>query len=330
MQYKSLAVKLWESLVEAGLQPIARRRLKDMEMLARFDLQRAKYHQVCDTLLNSVTGSASDSVGYDWTGWAANVRQSFSNGVPLGFLSHPILAHTMVNARKRGVSITENKLSWIKNVYDEDKIKLILKEDYIGLPTITNMFFMTSANRTHHLCHLALYKKLAGSDFWDCPSIIEWGGGYGDMARIVRRMNPAVTYTIIDLPEMLALQYVYLSSIFGEKEVNMILTHHDNIQSGRINLISSLSLQEHDKLRSEGFLSTWALNESPKSDQLMVLERDFFQATHILMAVMNNENNFIRDQLIVSDDPQDFKTIKYSVNPPSAFSLGKGNEYWFK
>jgi hypothetical protein len=39
---------------------------------------------------------------------------------------------------------------------------------------------------------------------------------------MAKKINPTCTYVIIDLPESSALQFVYLTSIFGKDEVNFI------------------------------------------------------------------------------------------------------------
>ena len=36
------------------------------------------------------------------------------------------------------------------------------------------------------------------------------------MARILRKLNPNFTYVLVDLPELGALQYIYLYSVTGE------------------------------------------------------------------------------------------------------------------
>ena len=199
------------------------------------------------------------------------------------------------------------------------------------MPTVTSILYLTSANCSHHAYHLAQYKKMIGIDFWNCDSIIEWGGGNGSKNKIVRRMRPELTYIIIDLPELLALQYVYLTSIFGVDAVNVISSNAEIIK-GKISLISSHSSywKESSNLKCEGFLSTWALTESPENDQIRVLKTAFFNAKHILMASMNNENNFMRYNINFSDNKNNPVSVKHVLNVPTGLGIGDGNEYWFQ
>ncbi len=106
-------------------------------------------------------------------------------------------------------------------------------------------------------------------------------------------MNPKCTYIIMDLPELSALQYVYLSSIFGQGEVNFI-TKNIEIEEGKINLISSDYFMSQDKeINTDTFISNWALTESGEDYQNYVLGKKFFSAENILVACIDDRNNYI-------------------------------------
>ena len=310
----------WEYFAELALRFIARPKIKDKKALKRFFQLKGEYSRVCAMFLPNRTGSVSDSVGYNWAEWATKIRSAFQKEVPLGFLSHPTIVRTMVYRKQRGVLATRKKILTVEFVYGKSIARCLLKEDYIGLPTISNLPFLTSANRAHHAFHLARYKEITGVNFWDCSSIIEWGGGYGNMACIIRKMNPGITYIVIDLPEILSLQYVYLGSIFGNNSINIV--NHD-IVNGKINLVSTQTTMEKGvPLKCDGFLSTWALTESPKSDQLSVIERNFFDAKRVLMASRIDDNNLIRNHISTSK--------LQTISVPTGFGIDKKHQYWFK
>jgi hypothetical protein len=108
---------------------------------------------------------------------------------------------------------------------------------------------------------------------------------------MVKQINPKCTYIIMDLPELSVLQYVYLSSIFGQNEVNFI-TKNLEIEEGKINLISSDYFMSLDKeIKTDTFISNWALTESGKDYQNYVLGKKFFSAENILVACTDDENN---------------------------------------
>ena len=126
-------------------------------------------------------------------------------------------------------------------------------------------------------------------------TIVEWGGGYGNMARIIRRMNPSITYIIVDLPELLSLQYVYLGSLEGADIINIITSVKDVVVAGKINLISSeLLLAGQFQLNCHAFISTWALTECPEYIQQFVSDKSFFSAKDVFIASRIDENNHLR------------------------------------
>jgi hypothetical protein len=314
----------WEHIYELALQVTVRTRLKNSQQLQRFDKLRGQYSRICDNLLDGTQGSQALSEGYDWTGWAGEIRKRFNDGVPLGFLSYPTISATMVFGGSRSIRLTQELVKIVEEAFGEEVTSTLLKEDYIGLPTISDAGYLTSANRCHHARHLATYSIETKSKFWDCNSIIEWGGGYGNMARIARRMNPSLTYIIIDLPELLALQNVYLGCIEGEDKLNIVMPGKSaQILPGKINLMTSQVAASMGKnLRADGFMSTWAITESPADAQEFVLNSRLFGAQKVLLASLLNQNNILAkhvDELRLTRIP-----VSTSNDP------GANHEYWFR
>ncbi len=314
----------WEHIYELALKIAVRPRLKNSQQLQRFDAVRGRYSEVCNRLLNGAQGSHAVSEGYDWTELAGSVRHAFRDGVPLGFLAHSTLSFTMVFARRRGIRLTHRMLNDVVRVFGKEVTSNLLLEDYIGLPTITSAAYMTSANRCHHASHLSIYSQERKRHFWDCASIIEWGGGYGNMARIIRRMNPSVTYTIIDLPELLALQYIYLSSVDGEGNVHVVQPNiTPQLAPGKINLLSSQeAVSKGGGLRCDSFISTWAITECPRNTQKFVRGNEFFGARSLFLGSLIDESNYLTDSLA---------GIGLSrITVPTSRGVGQGHEYWLR
>ena len=133
----------WEHLLEFVLQIVARPRLKDDQQLQRFNSVRERYSEICDILLSGSEGVRLGAEGYDWSGWAGQVRQSFRDGVPLGFLRQSTLGKTMVFARRRGIRATRQRVQLVSDVFGPKTAATMVEEDYIGLPTITSVQYMT-------------------------------------------------------------------------------------------------------------------------------------------------------------------------------------------
>ncbi|GAF68893.1 unnamed protein product, partial [marine sediment metagenome] len=114
---------------------------------------------------------------------------------------------------------------------------------------------------------------------------------------LVRRCNPKCTYAIVDLPEMCALQYVYLSTLL-ENEVHLVSDAEPEIISGKVNIIPvGLIMSGNTLIEAEGFLSTWALTESPQEQQAFVCESRFFGAKTALLAYADDSRNHVKAHL---------------------------------
>jgi len=295
-------------------------KMNNQNKYEKFDKLSFEYEKICKQFVISKDDFDKSSIGYDWGSWAGKIRQAFQHQVPNNFLSEPLISFTMVYKRFRGIKDTQQRLEFAREYILEEQLKYLLEEDSIGNPIISNSEYKTSSNRTYHSAHLAMYKKISGHYFWDTESIIEFGGGYGNMCRVIKKANPSVTYTIIDLPELLALQYIYLASLIGENEINIVNESNMKISPNKINLISSEFLyKENMSLDADSFISTWALSESPYYLQKYVVNNDFFKTKNLLLASLSDENNLLKEIM-------NFHNIE-KVNVP----LLKGNhEYWIK
>lgn len=170
--------------------------------------------------------------------------------------------------------------------------KNIVKEDLIGgpklLPEPNNS---TSHNNIHHLYHQVYFEKTANIDPSKINSIIEWGGGYGNFAKLWMRrfskLNPKLSYTIIDSSLFIAIQWLYLSSILGKESVNIVTIDNPDIIEGKINLVP-LAVLKKTKMSCDLFVSTWGLSESAKEAQDYVVSKRWFGAKHLLIGFQDS------------------------------------------
>lgn len=295
-----------------------RPRLKDNLVQNRFAKINTQYAKVLSRF-DSIKELDRSSDGYSWDSWTGKIRDAFKNGVSTNFLANRLISFTMVfGGRSLDIDSTKKRISSCREILGDATTKQLLLEDYVGLPIISDAKFMTSANRAHHSCHLAYFYKLTGKQIWHVNTIIEWGGGYGSMARIIRRMNPNLTYIIVDLPELLSLEYVYLGSIEGVDKINIITSNKDHVITGSINLISSeLLLTEQIQINCDAFISTWALTECPKYIQKFVHGKYFFSAKDVFIASCIDENNHLRKL-----------ANQNIINRVAVPDLNGNNEYW--
>jgi hypothetical protein len=216
-----------------------------------------------------------------WTEFSEILAKYFLHQFDSSFLRHPTIIRTMF--LYRGGKMQADQLKFLRLLFTETDLRSVLIENRLGNPYITNFEFLTSHNSIHHLYHIARYQQATHKRLTTINSVVEFGGGYGNLARMVKSINPHMTYNIVDLPIMSALQFTYLGTLFGQSKVTMV-TGNAKPAAGKINLIPLPFVDRLDDGASELFISTWALSESTIPAQEYVAARKFFGATRMLVA----------------------------------------------
>ena len=198
------------------------------------------------------------------------------------FLRNRLVAETMVSSDCG--PLLQQELAILEHEMSGERLKLLLEEDYVGNPRLVSSNYLTSHNSIHHLCHLATFVKKTHARLDEIRTVVEWGGGYGNLSKLFRRLSPAThTYIIIDTPLFSCVQWLYLSTILGVDRVRLLQDPRDGIHSGQINLLPVCFLDHHE-LSADLFVSTWALSESSELSQDYVAAREWFKSRHLLIA----------------------------------------------
>lgn len=208
------------------------------------------------------------------------------------FLKNEVIKKTMFLST--GGKWQSIQISYLKSIVDKEKLKELLQEDCVGHPTITSYKYKTSHNLIHHLYHLFKFQSETDISLDTVNTVVEFGGGYGSMCRLMKRINLNSTYVIIDLPIFSFIQLYYLKEIYGEREVNIILSDKDNIISNKINLIP-IDERLVDKIKTikpDLFMATWSLSEANKYAQDYIYTSNFFDAKSILVAYQKTSEQF--------------------------------------
>lgn len=220
-----------------------------------------------------------------WKKFNSRVEKSLLPIPPFSFLNDPTIMLSMFATA--GGSWMRKELNFLEEKMGRGKLKEILKEDYVGDPLLLNYSYLTSHTAIHHLYCFIKFITATNAKLDNLNTIVEWGGGYGSLVRLLKRLKPKTTYIIIDTPLFSCLQWLYLSTIFGEKEVNLLTSPKDKIIKNKINLLS-LSFLKNVKIEADLFISTWALSESSKYSQDYVLRNNWFNAKRLLLAYQDN------------------------------------------
>ncbi|MBN2302261.1 MAG: hypothetical protein JXN60_07085, partial [Lentisphaerae bacterium] len=147
----------------------------------------------------------------------------------------------------------------------------------------------TSHNTIHHLHHLARYAHDQQFSFDEADTVVEWGGGYGNLAKLYRRLAPkGGTYIIFDVPLLSCVQWLYLSTTLGENAAHLITKPNEEIVLGKINLVPTVFRDSFKEIRADLFISTWALSESGRDSQDYVVGLNWYGAKRLLLAYSLN------------------------------------------
>lgn len=221
-----------------------------------------------------------------WENFNAELERVFLPDPPFSFLKNETIRDTMFVAA--GGNWLNKELAFLEEKISRNKLKFLLQEDYVGEPILSNSKYLTSHNTIHHLYHFARFLDRTRCNLDQICRVVEWGGGYGNMAKIFKRLkHKPSTYIIIDTPLFSCIQWIYLATIFGRENVHLIDNCEDNICAEKINLLPLCFLDCH-AISSELFISTWALSESSRYSQDYVVDHEWFNAKHILVAYQDS------------------------------------------
>jgi hypothetical protein len=220
-----------------------------------------------------------------WETMNRDIRRSFSPYPPYAFLRHRLIDRTMF-FHSPGL-IFEREIAEVKRQFADGDLGSLIREDDVGKPRLIdasteNGSVLTSHNTIHHAYHLSRFLAVAKPDTDTLRTIVEWGGGYGNLAKILTRWRPGTTYVIVDTPLFSCIQWLYLSVVFGSDSV-AFLDGRTPLAFGRINVLPN-SLADSYDVNADLFISTWALSESSREAQDYVLAKNWFGAKRLLLA----------------------------------------------
>lgn len=240
----------------------------------KWQLMQCAYNQIC-THFAKVTETQDANYCHDhWLRAKKNLRHFLMGAPNQEYLKHPVLAGNMVRS---GIGITQHyEVNYITYCLSPNTYALIKKacnSPHDNLPRECAEL-NCSTNSLGHLFYAAKILEILD----DTPqTIVEFGGGYGNLARIFKEINPQATLILIDLPELLAIQYLHLRQIFPENQVIIHTQTPLTIVPHAINLVPVYALNEIDS-RADVFVSTFALSEATVAVQTMLSKKNFFNA----------------------------------------------------
>ncbi len=186
----------------------------------------------------------------------------------------------------------------------DDAMSLVAEPE---APRVVRRIGPVYPNAVHHLYHLARWEEATGCDLRDIGSVVEWGGGYGSLARICLRRNPALGYTIVDLPLLTAVTEVYLG-LCG-------LRVDEDTETVRVRSLAPSSPIPDEPC--DLFVSTWALDESSRLAQEKTAESGFYGAERLLLAFHPDKPIFLDSGCFADLIPAD--AVVVAAEPEGSF-----------
>ena len=170
------------------------------------------------------------------------------------FPTWDILNRTMI------ANVDQVEIDYIEKKFDYWRDKM---EESILKPNSHNIYKTSSTNNLHHIYSLQVMIDNLNVDLSDFSTVTEFGGGYGNVARIFRKCGFKGDYRIYDIPEFCKIQDFYLK----QNSINDIyLLSKDD----KINKVDEKSL----------FIGLWSITETPIEtrqyyiDNLKILDHD--------------------------------------------------------
>lgn len=217
----------------------------------------------------------------DWAARNADLERDLLPVPPADFLRHPAIRYQMFVDDH----VLPHELPFVRSRLAGDDL---LAEDAVGEPptvALPERRVRTSSNTVHQLHHLLRYEQASGRRVRDQKTVVEWGGGFGSLMRLLVRLhagNP--TCVLFDTPTFSALQWLYLAAVLGEDRVVLHSTAPVRAVDGCVNVVP-VGLVKQTHVNADLFISNWALNESTPTAQQDVLSRNWFDADSLLLAM---------------------------------------------
>ncbi len=196
--------------------------------------------------------------------WERNMnrlRELVLNDDPRRFLRWDVVRSSMFVTHPRYI---QKELNTLRNQPDwNNRWRDAIMESCHGHPLPYPFYPWSSGNLIHHAYHLLQFEERIRVPVHEMYLVLEFGGGYGSMCRLIQRLGFNGTYIIFDLPPFSALQKYFL------KSVSITVQETQPFASGQNGVICmsdsddlKIVLSEHVHKNNSMFISTWAISET--------------------------------------------------------------------
>jgi hypothetical protein len=223
------------------------------------------YLQVLRSVANNTPEFQSNNCTPSEKEWFDNMnqlRQLILTDDPRKFLQWDVVRRTMFIGYERYVS---TELKSMKLLSDwNNRWRRTIKESPIGCPMPFVFYPASSANLIHHAYHLSVFEQRTGVKIDALDFVMEFGGGYGSMCRVIHKLGFCGRYIIFDLPLFSALQKYFLSTLgLNVLTLEQFLSNKPGILCISDLRELNLVIAHEDFKRESLFIATWSISEAP-------------------------------------------------------------------
>ena len=262
----------WRRLRRAGLRVVAEaiafrrrvilgRRAVDAADIATL---RASIQRLPDL---PVSGSEAEAM---WLAYRRRFREDVLTRDPRRFLRWPVVRPMY----KRDAPYVGAQLAYLRAHPDwPSRWRPAIQESAVGDPRPFFDYPTSSGNLLYQAYQMCRFEDVTGARLPDVEFILEFGGGYGALCRLVYTLGFGGTYAIYDFPEFSALQQFYL------RAHGLPTSTGTRREPGRPAIVTLSTLGELDELlegRLPGraaFVALWSLSETPLQLRNAVMTR---------------------------------------------------------
>lgn len=216
---------------------------------------------------------------YCLTFWKQNIdtiKHLILGTADKNFISNEAINKTMV--RRGWSTVQDYEVYFLENclgTQTKELLSHVSDTPFTRLPYECTKF-NCSTNTLVHLYYAArAFEALKSTPI---HTIVEFGGGYGNLTRIFKLTQPDSTLVIVDLPELLAIQYLFLTSTLPDStKIIMHSSAPETLEPQAIHLIP-IYIVDKCTIKTDLFISTFALSEATSAAQKLIISKNFFDA----------------------------------------------------
>lgn len=252
---------------------------------SRFRAEARQAIEVYEALMNSIPRETLERFDAEhchpvWRDAKARFARSLRRGLPEDFLDDSVLRPQMVT---RGwTELQEHVESYLASRPPElAALAERFVDSRVGEPHLECRRYHCSATSLGHLYYLVRILEAFPDLATEPRTVLELGGGYGNFARVYRSLVRNARYVIVDFPEMIAVQNMFLRLNGIETDV-CALAADVQPSEGKISLLPVQRVEELPE-PVDAFVSHFALSETASGFQQMIAAKRFLDSPRLYL-----------------------------------------------